>query len=126
MKFISILVLSTLIVVFVSPFLTYWMIMVLLGILSFVLKPGKWAAFWGGGLGMGLSWLGQSYYLSASTGSALPAQMADLMQLGSSIYLFIITGVLGFLLGALASLSGALLRNLLKRKPNNIYKGTIY
>ncbi len=126
MKFFGILILSTLIVVFVSPFLAYWMIMVLLGVLSLLLKPGKGAAFWGGGLGMGFSWLGQSYFLSINTGSVLPGQMADLMQLGSSIYLFLITGVLGFLLGGLASLSGAMLRNILKKRPDNVYRGTIY
>ncbi len=123
MKFISLTLLSALIVVFVNPFFPFWVVMVLIGILAAVLGGNGFTSFLSGGIGMGLSWIGQTVYLSYQTGSPLPDQMAEIMGLGSGVALSAITGVIGFCLGGFSAFSGSLFRKLMKNKPDNIYKG---
>ncbi|WP_057935962.1 hypothetical protein [Algoriphagus resistens] len=121
MKFILLTVLTALLVLIVNPFLPYWAVMILLAILAAAVGNKAGGAFFAGGLGMGLAWMGQSVYISSVTGSQLPEKMSELMGLGDEITLFAITGVLGFFLGAFSALAGSLFRKLLKRKPDNIY-----
>ncbi|EAZ79783.1 hypothetical protein [Algoriphagus machipongonensis] len=123
MKFIALTLLSVLIVVFLNPIFPYWIVMILIGIGAFLIWGKPIGAFFAGALGMGLAWLGQTVFLSMTTNSPLPDQMAEIMDLGSGVTLSAITGFIGFLLGGFSALSGCLLRNLFKRKPNNIYKG---
>ena len=121
MKFILLIVLTALLVLIVNPFLPYWAVMILLAILAAAVGNKGGGAFFAGGLGMGLAWMGQSVYISSVTGSQLPEKMSELMGLRDEITLFAITGVLGFFLGAFSALAGSLFRKLLKRKPDNIY-----
>ncbi|MCS5488955.1 hypothetical protein [Algoriphagus limi] len=123
MKFILFLLLSIVLVIFLNPFLPFWGVMIGLGLLSLLVQPEGGAAFFGGGFGMGLAWMGLAFYLSAETGSNLPDKMAQLFGLGNGTYMILATGFLGFLLGAFSSWSGQLLRNMLKKKPQNIYMG---
>ncbi|MEN2281224.1 hypothetical protein AAGF08_03735 [Algoriphagus sp. SE2] len=123
MKFLSLVLLSALIVVFLNPLFPYWIVMILIGVLSAVLGANGFVSFLAGGIGMGLSWLGQTIFLSYQTGSPLPDQMAEIMGLGSGVALSIITGVVGFLIGGFSAFSGSLFRKILKKKPDNIYKG---
>lgn len=123
MKFFGILVVTILVVVFVNPFLPYWAVMVILFVIAALLKPGNSAAFWGGGFGMALSWIGLSLYLTINSGSDLPDRMAQIIGAPSGTVLMAVTGVIGFLLGGFSSLSGNLFRNLIKRRPTNIYRG---
>ncbi len=123
MKFFGYLVVTILVVVFVNPFIPYWGIMVLLFLFALILKPGNSAAFWGGGFGLALSWIGLSLFLTIDSGSDLPNKMAQILGAPSGTVLVAVTGVIGFLLGALSSLSGNLFRNLVKRRPTDIYRG---
>ncbi|WP_268034972.1 hypothetical protein [Algoriphagus sp. PAP.12] len=97
--------------------------MVLLFLFALILKPGNSAAFWGGGFGLALSWIGLSLFLTIDSGSDLPNKMAQILGAPSGTVLVAVTGVIGFLLGALSSLSGNLFRNLVKRRPTDIYRG---
>lgn len=121
MKFILFTFLTALLVIVFNPFLPYWAIMILIAILAAFLGKNGAGAFFAGGLGMGLAWLGQSIYLNTVSGSSLPDKMGELMGLGSDVALFAITGILGFLLGAFSAWTGSLLRKFFKRKPDNIY-----
>lgn len=123
MKFILFTFLTALLVVVFNPFLPYWAVMIFILILSALLGNKGAGSFFAGGLGMSLAWVGQSIYVSAMSGSQLPEKMGELMGLGSDMALFVLTGILGFLLGAFSALSGSLLRKLFKRKPDNIYGG---
>jgi threonine/homoserine/homoserine lactone efflux protein len=123
MKFILFTFLTALLVIVSNPFLPYWAVMILIVILSALIGNKGASSFFAGGLGMSLAWVGQSIYVSAMSGSQLPEKMGELMGLGSDMALFVLTGILGFLLGAFSALSGSLLRKLLKRKPDNIYGG---
>ncbi|MBN7817595.1 hypothetical protein [Algoriphagus pacificus] len=123
MKFISLLILSVLIVVFINPIAPFWIIMILLGISSALVGAKGASSFLATGLGMGLAWLGQTIFLDFSTGSQLPYQMGEIMGLGSGMVLIAITGVLGFLLGGFSGMTGSYFRRLFKKKPENIYRG---
>ena len=123
MKFFGFLVVTVLVVVFLNPFLPYWGGMAMLFGIAVIINPGNSASFWGGGFGMALSWIGLSLFLTIQSGSDLPDRMAQILGAPSGTVLMAVTGVIGFLLGAFSSLSGNLFRNLVKRRPDNIYRG---
>jgi hypothetical protein len=119
MRFILLTVLVSLFVVFLSPFLPYWVVMIGIGILGLLVYPSTVGGFFGGGLGMGAAWFGQTVYIGILTSSALPEKVGELMGLGSNFSLGLLTGLLGFLLGAFSGLSGVLGRKLFDKVPGN-------
>ncbi len=123
MRFILLTVLVALLVVFLNPVAPYWVVMIGIFILSAILNPNGLGGFMGGGLGMGLTWLGQCIYLGIINSSSLPDRMGELMGLGSGTSIIALTGVLGFLLGAFSGLTGVLFRGVLQKKPLDVYKG---
>lgn len=123
MRFIFLVMMTVLMVVFLNPVLPFWVIMILIAALAGLIGLKGAESFLAGGLGMGLAWLGQSLYISINTGSPLPNRMGELMGLGTGMTLVGITAILGFLLGGLSAMTGSLFRKLLKREPENLYKG---
>jgi hypothetical protein len=123
MKFIAFFFVSILIVVFINPIVPFWVIMILIALAAALLGAKGVDAFFAGGLAMGLAWLGQTIYISITSASQLSDSMSELMGLGTGMVMHILTGVLGFLLGSFSAWTGSLLRNVFKRRPNNIYKG---
>lgn len=123
MKFILVTFLVALVVIVFNPYLPYWAVMILIAVLAAFVDIKGAGAFFGGGIGMGLAWIGQSIYVSTFSGSHLPEKMGELMGLGSEMALFVLTAILAFLLGAFSALCGSLFRKLFKRKPDNIYGG---
>lgn len=123
MRFIFLTILTAIVVVFLNPIAPFWIVMIAIGVLSALVYPNGIGGFLGGGLGMGLTWLGQSIYLGVTTGSSLPDRMGDLMGLGSGMTLVGITGLVGFILGAFSGWAGVLFRNMLQKTPGNVYKG---
>ncbi|SFT39636.1 hypothetical protein SAMN04489724_0575 [Algoriphagus locisalis] len=121
MKFILFTFLTALLVIVFNPFLPYWGVMLIVAVFAALIGNKGAGAFFAGGLGMGLAWLGQSIYISSFSGSSLPDNMGELMGFGSGLPLLALTGILGFLLGAFSAWTGSLLRQLFKRKPDNIY-----
>lgn len=97
--------------------------MIALTVLAILIRPSAWGGFFGGGLGMGLAWLGQTVYISAMTSSSLPDKMGALMGLGSGLSLMILTSVLGFILGGFSGLLGVMFRNLVQKKRRDVYLG---
>lgn len=123
MRFIFLTVLVAIVVVFLNPIAPFWIVMIGIAMLSALIYPNGIGGFLGGGLGMGLSWLGQSTYLGITSASSLPDRMGELMGLGSGMTLIAFTGIVGFILGAFSGLTGVLFRNLLQKTPQNVYKG---
>ncbi|MEP0712268.1 hypothetical protein [Algoriphagus sp.] len=121
MKFILFTFITAILVLVFNSFLPYWGVMILIAAFAALVGNNGAGAFFAGGLGMALAWLGTSIYISTVSGSQLPENMSSLMGLSSSLGLFAATAILGFLLGALSGLSGSLFRKLLKRQPSNIY-----
>jgi hypothetical protein len=110
MRFIFLTILTAILVVFLNPVTVYWIVMICIALLSAALNPTAIGSFMGAGLGMGLTWVGQCIYLEITTGSSLPAQMGELLGVGSGGTLVVITGTLGFLLGAFSGWTGVLFR----------------
>ena len=123
MKFLLFTLLSALLVVFLNIVSPYWVVMIALTVLAGLIRPSVWGGFFGGGLGMGLVWLGQTVYISAVTSSTLPDKMGALMGLGSGLSLMVLTAVLGFILGGCSGLLGVMFRNLVKKKRTDVYLG---
>jgi hypothetical protein len=123
MRFILFILVTIGIVVFLNPIFPYWVIMILIGIGSALLGLSGLQGFLAGGLGLGLAWLGQALFISTTTGSALPNKIGELMGLGSGMTVAGVTAIIGFLLGGFSGLTGSLLRNLVRKKPDNLYRG---
>lgn len=123
MRFILFTIFTALLVVFANPYIPYWGVMSCIAVLSAIIFPKPFGAFMGGGLGMGLAWLGQSLYIGITTSSTLPDQMSQIMGLSSGMSLVALTGALGFLLGAFSGWTGSLFRKMTMPRPKNIYKG---
>jgi hypothetical protein len=123
MKFLLFTLLSALVVVFLNIIAPYWVVMIAVTALAALIRPTLWGGFLGGGLGMGLVWLGQTLYISAVTSSTLPDKMGALMGLGSGLSLMLLTAVLGFILGGCSGLLGVMFRNLIQKKPTDVYLG---
>lgn len=123
MKFLLFTLLSALLVVFLNIVTPYWVVMIALAVLAVLIRPSVWGGFFGGGLGMGLAWLGQTFYISAVTSSTLPDKMGALMGLGSGLSLMVLTAVLGFILGGFSGLLGVMFRNLVQKKRRDVYLG---
>jgi hypothetical protein len=123
MRFIFLTILTAIVVVFLNPIAPFWLVMIGIAVLSALVYPNGIGGFLGGGLGMGLTWLGQSIYLGITSASALPDKMGELMGLGSGMTLVAATGIIGFILGSFSGLTGVLFRNSLNKSPKNVYKG---
>jgi hypothetical protein len=123
MKFLIFTLLCALLVVFLNIVAPYWVVMIAVTGLAAAIRPSALGGFIGGGLGMGLAWLGQTVYIATFTSSSLPDKMGALMGLGTGTTLMLLTAVLGFLLGGCSGLLGVLGRNLLQKKPSNVYLG---
>ena len=122
MRFILFTVLVSLLVVFVNPYLPYWLVMIGISILGFFIFPNGLGGFFGGGLGMGLSWLGQTIYIGMITSSSLPDKLGELMGIGNNFLLGMLTGLLGFLLGSFSGLSGVLFREAVDMVSKKMYR----
>jgi len=123
MRFKLLTILTALLVVFVGPFVPFWVLMIGIGSLSALILPTGFGGFMGGGLGMGFSWIGISIYLGLTTASPLPDRMAEIFGVGSGMTLVAAVGILGFILGGFSGLSGVRLRKMVKPKPKDIYRG---
>ena len=123
MKFLLFTLLSDLLVVFLNIVSPYWVVMIALTVLAGLIRPSVWGGFLGGGLGMGLVWLGQTVYISTVTSSTLPDKIGALMGLGSGLSLMVLTAVLGFILGGCSGLLGVMFRNLVQKKRRDVYLG---
>ncbi|MCH7414641.1 hypothetical protein MM213_14165 [Belliella sp. R4-6] len=115
-RFIALLVFSSLFILILGPFFSYPIMMVGVILLSYLIGGNGTSSFLAGGFSFGLIWFFQAVYISLSSNSTLPTKMAELMGLADSNLLWIATGVIGFILGSFSGLTGSLLRNILRRK----------
>ena len=125
MKFTLYFLLTTLVVVFVNSVFPFWAAMICIALLTGVFRPSKWGGIGGGGLAMGVAWLGQLLFIGTMTSSTLPDKMGEVMGLGagSGYILLGITGLLGVIVGAGSAWVGVAFRAMLYIKPTEIYLG---
>jgi energy-coupling factor transporter transmembrane protein EcfT len=123
MKFIFLFIIIIVAVVFLNPYLTFWMVMILIAILTVLSGLRPVGAFFTAGFGLAFVWLGQSFYWMLNTSSPLADLMGELMGVGDGMILAGITAGLGFLLGGFSGLTGSTFRDLFRKKLENIYRG---
>lgn len=115
-KFLGLFFLVSLLVVFAGPYVPYWVLMIGVATISFLFGSGNFSSFLSCGLSFGLTWLGLGLYISIKTGSDLPQRMSELMGLENESFILIGTGLLGFIIGSLSGLTGAMFKGLFQRK----------
>ncbi|MCW5912372.1 MAG: hypothetical protein KIT62_14975 [Cyclobacteriaceae bacterium] len=107
MKFV-IHVTATIIVCFIlQSFLPWWSLAIGTFLVGFMLKNNALPAFLAGVLGAVLLWGGMAFYIDFTTHSILTEKINKLLPVNS----FLLTVLVGGLVGGLASLTGALARS---------------
>lgn len=109
--------------VFLNPLLAFWMMMILVALLTALSGLKPLSGFLTGGLAVGIVWFGKSIYWMLTTGSPLADRMGELMGIGTGITLAMMIAVLGFLIGGFSGLTGSTFRKLFKNRSKNIYRG---
>lgn len=100
----------------VKSILPWWSVALVAFCVSAIWRGSSANAFLAGFLGVGLLWFGVALYYSTTYDSSLPDNVAELFQLGSSEILATVTGLIGAIVGGLASLSGSYLHKLISKK----------
>lgn len=100
----------------VNSILPWWSVALVAFSVSAIWRGSSANAFLAGFLGVGLLWFGIALYYSTAYNSQLPDNVAELFQLGSSEILATVTGLIGAIVGGLASLSGSYLHKLISKR----------
>ncbi|WP_210518300.1 hypothetical protein [Hymenobacter terricola] len=96
----------------------WWSLAVVAFAIGLLMAPTGRVAFWAGFSGAGLSWILPAAWLSQQNDSLLAHRVAQLLPLGgSAIALLLVTGIVAGLVGGLAALAGAWLREALRPAP---------
>lgn len=111
-----------LIVFFIGAYITFWLLMIIVGLSSFFLGSRGALAFFASGLGFGLGWVVKALVISINTNSKLQVQMAELMGVSNENLLFAGTFVVGFLLGAFSGMTGASFKKIFERRDSLVYR----
>lgn len=106
MKFV-IQIITTIIACFLlQTFLPWWTMAIGAFVIGYILANKGYVSFTAGFLAVGLLWLGMAFYIDQSTHSILTEKVNRLLPLNS----FILTTLIGGLVGGFAALTGALLK----------------
>ncbi len=106
MKFV-IQIIATIIVCFLlQTFLPWWTMAVGSLAVAYAISNKGGASFVAGFIAVGLLWFGMAFYIDQITNSILTEKMNKLLPLNS----FILTTLIGGLVGGFSALTGALLR----------------
>jgi len=89
-------------------FLPWWTLAIGAFAVAFLFDNKSFPAFAAGFLGVALLWLGISIYISVVTDSVLTTKLNQLLPINS----FVITALVGGLVGGLGALTGSLFRKL--------------
>jgi hypothetical protein len=107
MKF-AIQIIVTIIVCFLlQTFLPWWTMAIGAFVIGYTLGNNGYVSFAAGFLAVGLLWLGMAFYVDQSTHSILTEKVNRLLPLNS----FILTTLIGGLVGGFAALTGSLLKS---------------
>ncbi len=107
MKFIVHLIATLIICFTLQSFLPWWTMAVGSFAVAYVAGNKGFPSFAAGFLGVGLLWLGFAFYMDVLTHSILTEKINRLLPINS----FILTLLIGGLVGGFASLTGSLIRS---------------
>lgn len=109
MKFTFQLIAVVLVAFVLQSFLPWWSMAVGAFLVGAAFANKGWLSFLAGFLGVALLWLGMAFYFDRVTASLLSAKVAQLFPTKTVPLLFLLTAVVGGLVGGFASLTGSLL-----------------
>jgi hypothetical protein len=110
---ISLLLTPILVFILQVFFYSWWWILVIPLIVGFFEKDSILKAVAGNGLGVFLLWFGMSMLKWTNGGEIIVDRIAEVMGAGSGFILALATGIIGFLVAAIAGYAGFSLRKLL-------------
>ena len=100
-------VITTMAICFVlQAFLPWWTMAIGAGVAGYIFGNNGYVSFLAGLIGVSLLWIGMSFYIDTVTHSILTEKVNKLFP----VNVFILTAVVGGLVGGLGALTGALLK----------------
>jgi hypothetical protein len=106
MKFLIHILLVVFISALLQYFLPWWTLSIGCLAIAFLIGNNGFLSFSAGFIGVGLLWLGMAFYIDMITDSILTEKLNRLLPVSP----FLLTGLIGGLVGGFTSLTGALLR----------------
>ncbi len=116
MKFLVQLILTLLLVWLLRMFLPWWSLAIGCLLMGALFANNGGASFLAGFLAVAVLWFGMAFYMDYSTQSILTDKVALLFPTQTKPLLFVVTALVGGLVGGFAALSGALFTYKKKRK----------
>ncbi len=111
MKFLAAIILTTLLAFISGLFLPWWGIAIAALLVALVINQSAGKAFLSGFLGVMLLWQGLSWWININNQGVLAKKIALILPLGgNTVYLIILTGIVGGLVAGFAAMSGSFLR----------------
>ncbi|MGC4020889.1 MAG: hypothetical protein QM734_02580 [Cyclobacteriaceae bacterium] len=114
MKFILQIIAIIIICFGVQYFLPWWTMAIAVVLISYFFNNKSGISFAAGFIGVGVLWLAMAFYLDSATESILTMKVNKLLPVNA----FVLTSLIGALIGGLSSLSGSLLN---RRKSSKYY-----
>ena len=98
----------------VTLFLPWWTLLIPAVVLGAVLFDSSPAAFFTGFLSLFAAWGVQVLYINTANESILSSRMAEMLGVGNSWVVILITAAIGGLIGGMGTLLGSQIRQLLR------------
>jgi hypothetical protein len=89
-------------------FLPWWSIALAGLLVGFLTNEKAGAAFGWGFLALFLLWSGQAFYINIANDGVLTGRIATMLNVGSPYLVILATGIVGGIVGGLATMTGAL------------------
>lgn len=112
MKFLVATLLTALLAFISGLFFPWWGIAITSLLVGILIHQGAGKAFAAGLLGVFLLWAGLAWWIDMKNNGVLSKKIAMVLPLGgNSIYLLLLTGLIGGLVAGFAAMSGSFLRS---------------
>ncbi len=86
--------------------LPWWSIAIVAFAIGFMKTPSGWKSFWAGFLGVGVLWWMTSGYIHFRTDGILTSKVGEMFTLPLPIFVVLITGLIGGIVGGVSSAAG--------------------
>ncbi len=106
MKFFIQIIITIAVCFLLQTFMPWWTMAIGSMAVGYGVANKGWVSFVAGFIGVGILWLGMAYFIDHSTHSILTEKVNRLLPLNS----FVLTTLIGGLVGGFAALTGALLK----------------
>ena len=112
MKFILKIIFTSATAYLMQLYMPWWSVVLASFMISLILSSKGISSFFAGFLGIGLLWFFLAWRIDSDTGSILTEKVATLFSLPNSIFLVLVTALVGALAGGFGALAGSHLRSI--------------